>query len=207
MSMDEYRLIWEDIFLQDGSVDRNKWDFDIGAGNNGWGNQEAQYYTDRLENVRCEGQRLIIEARREDYGGCRFTSARLKSKSAWTYGRLQTKAKLPSGKGLWPAIWMLPQTQSYGNAYWPDNGEIDIMEQVGFEPNKIVSSVHTAAFNHMRGSQPTNSVHVHDACDNFKIYTLDWTADKLEMFVGGESNPFEQRVLIWEKGTHSWEGW
>lgn len=74
------------------------------------GNQELQYYTDRVENVRCEGQRLIIEARREDYGGHRFTSARLKSKSSWTYGRLQVKAKLPSGRGLWPAIWMVSQS-------------------------------------------------------------------------------------------------
>ncbi|CAF3776418.1 unnamed protein product [Rotaria sp. Silwood1] len=201
MSTDGYRLTWEDIFSQDGPVDRNKWDFDVG------GNNEAQYYTDRYENARCEGQRLIIEARREDYGGRQYTSARLKSRNAWTYGLLQAKAKLPSGRGLWPAIWMLPKTQSYGNAYWPDNGEIDLMEQVGYEPNTVVSSVHTAAFNHMKGSQPTNGVHVSDACDNFKIYTLKWTPDKLEMFVGGEDNPFEKRVLIWEKGTHSWEGW
>ncbi|CAF2504873.1 unnamed protein product [Rotaria sp. Silwood2] len=158
------------------------------------GNQEAQYYTDRVENVGCQGRRLIIEARREDYGGCHFASARLKSKNAWTYGCPQTKAKLPNGRGLWPAIWMV------------NNGDIDVMEQVGFEPNKIVSSVLTASFNHMKGSQPTNSVHVHDVCDNFKIYTLDWTSDKLEMFVGDDNNPFEKRVLIWQKNGHDWKG-
>ncbi|CAF3338602.1 unnamed protein product [Rotaria socialis] len=207
MSNNEYHLVWEDSFSHDGPVDRNKWDFDTGTGGNDWGNQEAQYYTDRIENARYQGQRLIIEARREDYGGQRFTSARLKSKSAWTYGRLQAKAKLPSGRGLWPAIWMLPQAQSYGNAYWPDNGEIDLMEQVGFDSNRIVSSVHTAAFNHMKNSQPTNGVQVHDACNNFKIYTLDWTSDKLEMFVGDDNNPFFQRVLIWERKGQNWEGW
>ncbi|CAM4830302.1 unnamed protein product [Rotaria magnacalcarata] len=207
MSNNEYYLVWEDTFSHDGPVDRNKWDFDTGTGGNGWGNQEAQYYTDRIENARYQGQRLIIEARREDYGGQRFTSARLKSKHAWTYGRLQIKAKLPSGRGLWPAIWMLPQTQSYGNAYWPDNGEIDLMEQVGFDPNRIVSSVHTAAFNHMKNSQPTNGVQVHDACNDFKIYTLDWTSDKLEMFVGDDNNPFFQRVLTWERKGQNWEGW
>ena len=106
MSSNGYDLVWEDTFSRDGPVDRSKWDFDVGTGDNGWGNvfsaqvftikypkilgnQEAQYYTDRVENVRCQGQRLIIEARREDYGGRCFTSARLKSKEAWTYGRLQ----------------------------------------------------------------------------------------------------------------------
>ncbi|CAF5023108.1 unnamed protein product [Rotaria magnacalcarata] len=89
MSNNEYYLVWEDTFSHGGPVDRYKWDFDTGTGGNGWGNQEAQYYTDRIENARYQGQRLIIEARREDYGGQRFTSARLKSKHAWTYGRLQ----------------------------------------------------------------------------------------------------------------------
>ncbi|CAF4995502.1 unnamed protein product [Rotaria sp. Silwood1] len=161
MSTDGYRLTWEDIFSQDGPVDRNKWDFDVGGG--GWGDP--------------------------------------------VHSQLSVHKIFLNCRGLWPAIWMLPKTQSYGNAYWPDNGEIDLMEQVGYEPNTVVSSVHTAAFNHMKGSQPTNGVHVSDACDNFKIYTLKWTPDKLEMFVGGEDNPFEKRVLIWEKGTHSWEGW
>ena len=101
----------------------------------------------------------------------------------------------------------LPQTQSYGHAYWPDNGEIDIAEQVGFDPNRIVSTVHTESFNHMKNSQPTNSVHVDDACSDFKIYTMDWTVDKLEMFVGDEAHPTEQRVLVWEKGGHNWQGW
>ncbi|CAF1644284.1 unnamed protein product, partial [Didymodactylos carnosus] len=129
--------VWEDNFDWDGGVDRSKWDFDDGGG--GWGNNEEQYYTtDRRENARCEkfpgsaNGRLIIEARKEGWGNRRFTSARLKSKAKWTYGRLQVRAKIPTGRGLWPAIWMLPESQSYGSQYWPDNGEIDVMEQVGY---------------------------------------------------------------------------
>lgn len=81
------------------------------------------------------------------------------------------------------------------------------MEQVGYDPQKVVSSVHTAAFNHMKNTQPTNSVHVSDCCDNFKIYTLDWHPNRLEMFVGDDQNPFSQRILIWEKQSRDWQGW
>lgn len=109
--------------------------------------------------------------------------------------------------GIYSLALQLPRGTSYGSAYWPDNGEIDIMEQVGYDPTKIVSSVHTAAFNHLKNTQPTNGVHVPDACDDFKVYTMDWNTERLEMFVGSESNPFEQRVLIWERDGHSWEGW
>jgi len=105
--------VWEDNFDWNGGVDLNKWDFDEGG--KGWGNNEEEYYTrNRLENARCElfpgssNGRLIIEARKENYENRQFTSARLKSKSSWTYGRLQIRALLPTGRGLWPALWMLP---------------------------------------------------------------------------------------------------
>ncbi|CAF3842639.1 unnamed protein product, partial [Rotaria magnacalcarata] len=103
--------VWEDNFDWDGGIDLNKWEFDVGG--HGWGNNENQFYTqNRIENARCErfpgsaNGRLIIEARKEDYGGSRFTSARLKSKVKWTYGRLQIRALLPVGRGIWPALWM-----------------------------------------------------------------------------------------------------
>ncbi|CAF0758234.1 unnamed protein product [Didymodactylos carnosus] len=206
----DWERVWEDNFDWNGGVDKNKWDFDNGGG--GWGNQEQQFYTARNENARCElfpnsaNGRLIIEARKENFENSRFTSARLKSKASWTYGRLQVRAKLPTGRGLWPAIWMLPVAQSYGSQYWPDNGEIDVMEQVGFDPNRIVSSVHTKANNHMLNSQPTNGVQVSDATTNFKIYTLDWNVNKLEMFVGDEGNPLGQRILVWDK-QNDWTKW
>ena len=219
------------------------------------GNNEAQFYRkNRRDNSRCElfpgssNGRLIIEAhkvRREGpfssmnssnrmklghqrkFRGSRFTSARLKSKASWTYGRLQVRAKLPTGRGLWPAIWMvglelclcvedsietflciskLPERQIYSDAYWPDNGEIDLMEQVGFDPLRIHSTVHTKANNHMLGNHPSNSVIVPDAVSNFKIYTMDWHADKIEMFVGNESHPLQTRIFIWNK-QGNWTTW
>ncbi|CAF1611113.1 unnamed protein product, partial [Adineta ricciae] len=151
--------VWEDNFDWNGGVDLNKWEFDVGGG--GWGNNEEQYYTsNRRENARCElfpgsaNGRLIIEARKENFDNRRFTSARMKSKAKWTYGRLQIRALLPTGRGLWPALWMLPERQNYGGAYWPDNGEIDLMEQVGYDPQRIHSTVHTKANNHMLGNHP-----------------------------------------------------
>jgi len=128
--------VWEDNFDWNGGVDLGKWRFEEGG--HGWGNNELQYYTTNdVNNARCElfpgsaNGRLIIEARKQNRGSNRFTSARMRSIASWTYGRLQIRALLPTGRGLWPALWMLPERQSYSNAYWPDNGEIDLMEQVG----------------------------------------------------------------------------
>jgi len=203
--------VFEENFDWNGGIDLNKWDFDVGGG--GWGNNEAQFYTNnRQENARCElfpgsfNGRLIIEARRENYDNNRYTSARLKSKAKWTYGRLQIRAKLPTGRGLWPALWMLPERQSYGTQYWPDNGELDLMEQVGYDPLRINSAVHTKAYNHLIGTQPTNSVIVSDAVVDFKIYTLEWAQNRVEMFVGNEANPFQTRILVWDK-QGDWTQW
>ncbi|CAF3980853.1 unnamed protein product [Rotaria sp. Silwood2] len=203
--------VWEDNFDGNGGVDLNKWDFDVGG--SGWGNNEQQYYTyNRWENARCElfpgstNGRLIVEARRENMANSQYTSARLRSKATWIYGRLQIRAKLPDGRGLWPALWMLPEKQTYSNTYWPDNGEIDLMEQVGYDPLSIVSTVHTQAYNHMKGNQPTNSITVKDAVSNFKIYTLDWNVNKIEMFVGDDANPFANSILVWNK-QGDWTQW
>jgi licheninase len=100
----------------------------------------------------------------------------------------------------------LPERQIYGGAYWPDNGEIDLMEQVGYDPFRIHSTVHTKANNHMLNNHPSNSVIVGDATSNFKIYTLDWNVDKMEMFVGDEANPFQTRIFIWNKHG-DWTTW
>ncbi|CAF3843325.1 unnamed protein product [Rotaria magnacalcarata] len=212
-SKGEWVRVWEDNFDWNGGIDTNKWEFDVGVGENGWGNNEKQYYTNnRVENARCElfpgsnNGRLIVEARQENMENCQFTSARLKSKAKWTYGRLQIRAKLPTGRGLWPALWMLPEKHTYGNAYWPDNGEIDLMEQVGYDPLRIHSTVHTQANNHMKNNHPSNSIIVSDAVSNFKIYTLDWNVDKIEMFVGDNNNPLAKRIFIWNK-QGNWTKW
>lgn len=127
------KLVWSDEFDQAGQPDTSKWDYDLGDGCPavcGWGNNEAQYYTKNSENVHIDNGILIIEARKDSLGGKAYTSTRLvsKHKGDWTYGRIEVKAKLPRGKGTWPAIWMLSTDWKYGG--WPASGEIDIMEHV-----------------------------------------------------------------------------
>jgi beta-glucanase (GH16 family)/ribosomal protein S19 len=176
-----WQLVWSDEFDYQGYPDPNKWDYDIGAG--GWGNQELQYYTNRLENARVENGRLIIEARRENYGGAQYTSARLKTryKGDWLYGRIEVRAKLPGGTGTWPAIWMLPTDNVYGG--WPNSGEIDIMECVGYDPWRVYFTIHTAAYNHMLGTQKGSSTILNDPQNNFYTYALEWYPDRLDFYV------------------------
>ncbi|CAM3220804.1 glycoside hydrolase family 16 protein [Rhodothermus bifroesti] len=181
-----WELVWSDEFDYSGLPDPQKWDYDVGG--HGWGNREAQYYTRaRLENARVENGLLVIEARREaePYQGHSFTSARLvtRGKASWTYARVEVRAQLPSGRGTWPAIWMLPDRQTYGSAYWPDNGEIDIMEHVGFDPDVVHASIHTQAYNHIQGTQKTARIHVPTARTAFHVYAVEWTPEAIRAFV------------------------
>lgn len=175
-------MVWNDEFGTAGLVDQTKWSYEVGG--SGWGNNELQYYTaNRLENARVENGYLTIEARKELYEGKDYTSARLVStnKGDWLYGRFEVKAKLPGGKGTWPAIWMLPTTWIYGN--WPSSGELDIMEYVGYDPGKVHGSVHTEAYNHVIGTQKTSTVDVTDAETAFHTYAIEWTSEKVDFFV------------------------
>ncbi|MBI2389879.1 MAG: RICIN domain-containing protein [Deltaproteobacteria bacterium] len=179
-----WKLAWSDEFDGAGLPDASKWSYDVGG--HGWGNGEAQFYTDkRLENARLEGGRLIIEARRESYGGKAYTSARLVSRGRgdWLYGRFEIRAKLPGGRGTWPAIWMLPTDWKYGG--WPNSGEIDIMEHVGFDPGRIHGTVHTQAYNHTIGTQKGTSLPVADATSAFHVYAAEWSPERIEIFVDG----------------------
>jgi beta-glucanase (GH16 family) len=179
-----WELVWADEFDRDGLPDPARWSHDVGG--HGWGNQELQFYTrGRLENARVEDGRLVIEARREEWEGRRFTSARLvsKGKGDWTYGRIDVRAKLPSGRGAWPAIWMLPTTTE--PMRWPDDGEIDIMEYVGFDPGVVHGSVHTKRYHHSIGTQRTGMIAVPDASDAFHDYAIEWTPDRIRWFVDG----------------------
>ncbi|CAF3992536.1 unnamed protein product [Rotaria sordida] len=210
-SSSDWTLVREDNFNWNGGIDPTKWEFDVGG--HGWGNNEKQFYTNnRRENTRCElfpgssNGRLIIEARREQMKNCEFTSARLKSKVKWTYGRLQIRAKVSDGRGLWSALWMLPEKATHSSVYWPDNGEIDLMEQVGYDPLRIHSTVHTQAYNHIKGTQKGNSIIVSDAVSNFKIYTLNWNPDKIEMYAGDDANPFANHIFTWNK-EGDWTQW
>jgi len=177
-----YELVWSDEFDYNGLPDSTKWSYDIGG--NGWGNQELQYYTNaRSENARVENGYLIIEARNETYQNSNYTSARLvtKNKGDWLYGKVEVRAKIPGGKGAWPAIWMLPTNWVYGG--WPKSGEMDIMEYVGYDKGVIHATVHTEAYNHSLGTQKGNSITINDVETVFHNYSMEWTEDKIMFFV------------------------
>ena len=180
------KLVWSDEFDKPGTPDPTKWSYDLGDGcpnSCGWGNNELEYYTKDQKNVRVEDGKLIIEAHRDSLGGKPYTSTRIVSRKQgdWTYGRIEVKAKLPRGKGTWPAIWMLSTDWKYGG--WPESGEIDIMEHVGYDPGVIHGTIHTEAYNHIKGTQKEGKVTVADAQDAFHVYTIDWTENKIDFFV------------------------
>ncbi len=165
--------VFADEFDYVGKPNTAKWGYDVGGG--GWGNNEKEFYTAAGANADVSNGVLTIEARRENMGGMEYTSCRMVTRNKFenTYGRFEAKIKLPTGRGLWPAFWMLPTDSEYGN--WPKSGEIDVMEQVGYEPLKIHQSVHTEAFNHTIGTQKTASIDVSSATSAFQIYRVDWT--------------------------------
>jgi len=185
------RLAWSDEFDGD-RLDLDKWEYDTARNKEGWHNGELQYYSaGRPENVGVANGLLRIEARREaldpakysDWGGQNYTSARLLSKGAgWTYGFYEIRAKLPCARGTWPAIWMLPVDMKA----WPDDGEIDIMEQVGAEPNLIYASLHTGLFNHVKKTQRSAQRLVRTSCDTFHVYQLDWRPGSITIGVDGQ---------------------
>lgn len=172
------RLIWSDEFNYTGTPDTTKWGYDLGG--DGWGNNELQQYTRELRNARVENGNLIIEAHKDS---ARYTSARVvtKRKGDWLYGRIEVRAKLPKGRGTWPAIWMLSTDWKYGG--WPESGEIDIMEHVGYDPGVIHATAHSEAYNHVKGTQVENTVSIPDAQDAFHLYVLDWSKDKMDFYV------------------------
>jgi beta-glucanase (GH16 family) len=168
-----YQLVWSDEFDSAGLPNAANWTYDVGG--SGWGNNELEYYTNaRMENARIENGNLVIEARKENFSGSNYTSARLvtRTKSAWTYGRFDIRAKIPAGVGTWPAIWLL---SAHDPLVWPDNGELDIMEEVGFSPDRIYGTAHNKTFNGAQGTQKGGSMLIPTAQDSFHVYSLEWT--------------------------------
>lgn len=171
--------VWSDEFDYTGFPDTTKWNYDTGG--HGWGNNELQFYTtSRKENARVENGLLIIEARKEKWQDKNYTSARLvtKGKGDWQYGKIEVRAKLPRGRGSWPAIWMLGSTQPFN---WPDDGEIDIMEHVGYDPGRVHASVHTKKFNHILSTQHTAQVMVPGFSEQFHVYGVQWNRDSVHI--------------------------
>jgi beta-glucanase (GH16 family) len=178
------KLVWSDEFNYKGLPDAKKWSYDTGG--HGWGNNELQYYTaNKSKNARVENGNLIIEAHKETVGKNLYSSARLVSKGRgdWKFGRIDIKAKIPSGLGTWPAIWMLGSTTPLK---WPDDGEIDIMEHVGYDQGNIHASVHTKKYNHIQRTQKTDSVFVKDCSTAFHIYSVEWNAEHLTVLLDNQ---------------------
>ena len=180
----DYNLVWSDEFNYTGLPDSKKWSYDTDGNAGGWGNNESQYYTsNRLQNSQVKDGVLYITAIKEDYEGRKYTSARLvtRTKGDWLYGRIEVRAKLPDGRGMWPAIWMLSTDWTYGG--WPASGEIDIMENVGYDPYKIVASAHTQAYYHSIGTQKSATTVVTDCYTAFHNYILEWDVSEYRVYV------------------------
>lgn len=195
ISTTEWEQVWSDEFDGD-ELDMSKWN--ILRWRPGWVNNEEQAYTNRDTNVFLQDGNLVIQGLIEpnyydtDYNGnqytANYTSGRVNTDDnfSWTYGRFDIRAKLPSGKGSWPAIWMLGE--SITSIGWPDCGEIDIMEHVGFDDGNIHGSIHTKDFNHIMNTQRSGSMTVSSATESFHVYSLEWSPSYLRFLI--DDSPF-----------------
>ena len=182
---DGWKLVWSDEFEKKGLPDSTKWSYEKGFIRN----REAQLYTvERRENCRVEDGRLIIEARKEEYRGASYTSASIitKGKASWTYGRFEVRAKVPTGRGTWPAAWMLGT--SFGDIDWPLCGEIDIMEFVGYEPDATHSAIHCAKYNYPKGTPKHGKLPGVNPSENFHVYAMEWHPDRIDFFFDGKKH-------------------
>jgi len=209
----EASIVWRDEF--DGTtLDRSRWSYELGNGfgvvgtNNyvaGWGNNELQSYTDRPENVSVRDGRLHLRAARESFGGFNYTSGRIvtKGKFAKTYGRFEVRARLPVGKGFWPAFWLLPAAETYGG--WAASGEIDVMEAVGSNPNEVLGTLHFGS----RWPKNTQSSYKHTLRDGGRIsddhvYALDWQPGVVQWSVDGK--PYASERKWWSSSRADGQG-
>jgi beta-glucanase (GH16 family) len=199
-------MVWNDEFTGM-SIDTTKWSFDIGTGApslTGWGNNELQYYTSNAANISITNGSLCINAIKESYQGSAYTSARIqtKLKGDWTYGRFEIRAKLPKGKGIWPAIWMLPTDNYYGG--WALSGEIDIMELLGHEGAKVYGTIHFGgAWPDNQSSGETYTLPKGDFSDDFHIFAIEWDTagiswyvDSIRYSVKPHKQPFDKRFYL-----------
>ena len=188
---EEWKLVWSDEFNTPGLPDKAKWDYEEGFERN----QERQYYTrDRLENARVENGLLVIEGRKESYTPpanrktsrsprpVEYTSASLITlhRAAWRYGRIEMRAKLPAGEGVWPAFWAMGTNRT--DRGWPACGEIDIMEFIGREPDLVHGTVHFAAPGGGGHLSNGGKLQTERPSDDFHVYAIEWSADRIDFF-------------------------
>lgn len=183
-----YHLVWNDEFDYQGQPDASKWNYDLG--NHQWANRELQAYTNRPANVYVDNGKLVIKALKEKDGEREYTSTRLvtSGKKSWQYGFFEIRAKLPSGNGSWPAIWMLPDAIKKGTP-WPRCGEIDIMEHTGRQEDRLLFSLHSDRHNHRRSDtvKYTKVCNIPGVCTDFHDYQMEWTPEYIEFLVDGLS--------------------
>ena len=213
---EEYKLVWSDEFNTPGMPDPAKWDYEEGFIRN----NELQYYTRaRKENGRVEEGCLVLEARKEPFKNpgydpeakdkkslrkgretADYTSASLitRGKAAWTHGKIEVKAKLPTGRGMWPAIWTLGTDKSQG---WPACGEIDIMENVGFDPDLIHANIHTAKYNHVKKTNKGSKITIPAPHTAFHVYWIEWTPEKIDFYVD------EKKYFTYENEKSGPDAW
>ncbi|MCH7412310.1 family 16 glycosylhydrolase [Belliella sp. R4-6] len=202
------QLVWFDEFDGNGLPDSTKWSFDTRGNDWNWGNNELQWYTDsNLKNAEVSNGTLKITAIKEPTGNKNYSSARLRSlgKGDFKYGYFEIRAKMPKGNGTWPAIWMLPSNSDKG---WPEGGEIDIMEHVGFKPDTVFATVHTKAHNHIKKTQVGNDFLLPNATSEFNVYSLLWDEESIKAYVNGicyftyEKNGAETDVWPFDSDFH-----
>jgi len=201
------RLVWQDEFDVDGSVNPELWSYDIGTGlevfgQPGWGNNELQYYTDRSENIKVEGGMLHITARKESFEGSGYTSAKIHTKGNFEtmFGRFEARIQLPFGQGIWPAFWLLGD-DSNGTVIWPQIGEIDIMEYRGQEPTIIHGSVHGPGYS--AGNAITKRFQLTGSRfdTKFHIFAIEWGPDFIDFFV---DEVLYNRITPADTGNNEW---
>ena len=205
MIPENYQLVWEDNFDYEGSLREEDWRYEVGEY---WANNEQQAYTDRRNNAEVKDGALHLVSLKEKQGIREYTSARVSTygKHSWQYGYFEIRAKLPSGYGSWPAIWMLPDSIHAGKP-WPACGEIDIMEHIGRQENKVWFSLHSDRHNHTRKDTKQYTVikDYEKVCTEFHTYGIEWTEDYIEYYIDGESacifrradDPEDQTEAAW----------
>ncbi len=181
---DRYRLVWSDEFNNPGLPESTKWNYDTEGNEDGWGNFEDQVYTEaRVQNAKVDDGVLHIIACRENFGDKKYTSARLTSRADWKYGIIEVRARIPDGRGTWAAIWMMPGNWTFKDRNWPDVGEIDIMEHVGFDKGIVHASAHSRDYQWQTGTEKTDTMSVPDVSCNFHSYLLKWSPEVIRSFV------------------------
>lgn len=177
-------LVMADEFDVEGAPNPNIWGYNIGTGQNGWGNNELQYYTDRADNVTVQNGILVITAKKEQFNGASYTSARLltKGKLEQTYGRFEARMRLPYGQGIWPAFWLLGD-DSNGTEIWPQIGEIDIMEYVGDEPTRMFGTVHGPGYSGGESISKSYELNNDRFDTGFHIFGIEWGPDYINYYV------------------------